>query len=367
MKILHLLAGGNIGGIEILMKDYAKYSKHENHFMMLWGKDGAATKLIRDTGSIVIELQLNSMKALKGFKVVERYCIENGIDTVIVHHAAPLSHLYLMWVKYRFSHIKTVAYAHGNAVDMRRDKDRRGLKIRSFVLAKSLEKADCVVAISNSVANSLVDIFGTRKEKIKVIYNGTDLKIYNNIKKTEQNAEIQIIYVGRLIKDKGVQLTLQALKQIKTDRNWHFCVVGDGSYRTELEKMCENFDLNRKVTFLGERLNIPQLLAEADIFVHMPFGEEGFGITIVEAMATGLVCVCGAVGGIPEIIEDGVNGYLVPKHDVEALVAKLEYLIDNIDECKIRSDVTRTAVNKFGLDVFVDSLDKLVEGYLTKN
>lgn len=352
------MAGGNIGGIEILMKDYAKYSCHENHFMMIWGNHGSATELIKKQHCKVTELNTTGRKSLDNFKIIEQYCKKYRIEAVIAHHAAPLAHLYLMYIKRRIPQIITVAYAHGNAADMCRANEKHGLFLRKWILSRSLKRADLVVAISKSVSESLIEWFCTPEERIKVIYNGTDLSVHKDIFPAARDAVVRLIFVGRLIEMKGVQLTLKALAQMKTKCTWHFNVVGDGVYREPLEKLCRELGLQDQVTFLGERLDVPRLLADADIFVHMPYWEEGFGITIIEAMAAGLICVCGDGGAIPEIITDGQNGFLVKKHDVNALAERLE---TEIKECRDQNRIRLCAKNRaeeFSAEAFAEQLDK---------
>jgi len=362
MKILHLMAGGNVGGIEILMKDFAGFSRHENHYMMIWGSDGATTQLLRQRNCPVTELKTTAKTSLKQFRIIENYCREQKIDLAIAHHAAPLAHLFLRHLKRKCPWLKTVAYAHGNAVNMARENEKRGLWLRKWVLARSLKRADLVVAISRSVAESLTGYFGTPKEKIRVIYNGTDLSAHAQQKPRPKERAVKLIYVGRLIELKGVQLTLRALAALKTDRPWCFQIVGDGPYRQELERQSRELGIAEQVHFLGERLDVPQLLADADLFVHMPVWEEGFGITIIEAMAAGKVCVCGDSGAISEIITHGVDGFLVPKQDVAALAGCLQAQFDQEQNWEMIGKAAKERAKAFSVEIFVRELDEACSG-----
>ena len=366
MKVLHLLAGGDVGGIETLMRDYAKYSKHENHFIMLWGRDGKATTVIRAEGCPVVELQLKKGQELKGFRYIRKYCIKNHLDAVIAHHAAPLAHLYLLGLKYLMKNIKTIAYAHGAAEDMFRINDKKGLWLRKKILTLSLKRADAVVAISNFVGKSLIDCFDTPVGKIHVIYNGTPLPEYQAPKVDKKRGKFKIVYVGRLIKEKGVQLTLEALSKLKTDKEWSFYVIGDGPYRKQLEETSKNLGIDEKVIFMGSRSDVPQQLEEADIFIHFPVWREGFGITIIEAMAAGLVCICGNVGAIPEIITDGDNGYLIEYLNRDVLADVLADVLDKYDTSemgRIRKNAVERA-KQFSIESYTEKFEKVV-GYYT--
>ena len=95
------------------------------------------------------------------------------------------------------------------------------------------------------------------------------------------------------------------------EKDFEFQIIGDGPYKTKLESLVKEQHLENKVVFLGTRYDVSQLLEKADIFVHVPIIEEGFGITIVEAMASGKLCICSNSGAISEIIENDGNGFLV--------------------------------------------------------
>lgn len=371
MNVLHLLAGGDIGGIETLMSNYARYSENRNHFIMLWGENGSATNQIRSEGSPVIELKLHRGKELSSFKFVKDYCKENKIDVAIVHHAAPLAHLYLIGIKRMYPNIKIVTYAHGAAEDMSRKEKKQGLWLRKKILSKSLQKADAVVAISDCVKKSLVDYFGTPIDNIHIIFNGTPLSIYQNLCGHIDSNTIRLIYVGRLIEQKGVQLTLKALSKMKTNKKWKFVIIGDGSYRQELETMSKDLGLETYVEFLGKRTDIPQQLNNADIFVHFPLWREGFGITIIEAMAVGLVCICANVGAIPEIVTDGINGFLVEYRDTDALADALADALERYNTSEVRRIKlsAKERAKNFSIEKFVRQLDELISslGNFEKN
>ena len=282
--------------------------------------------------------------------------MEEKPDVVIAHHADPYLHFFLMMFKKSFPSIRTVAYAHGNAENMcYAHKSRRNF-FKKNIIKQSMNSADIVIAISKSVKSSLTKYFGTSPEHITVIYNGVDINKYTCTYKTFSN-HVKLIYVGRLIKEKGVQVTLKALALLSPNFNYEFTVVGDGIYKTELEKLCSSLGLNDKVTFVGDRHNISELLSRANIFIHMPIWEEGFGITVVEALANGLICITNDRGALPEIITDGKDGYIVPKDDYYALAEKIKEIIykGNITDMQHNA---RNRANDFSIKNFADKLDK---------
>ena len=171
-----------------------------------------------------------------------------------------------------------------------------------------------------------------------------------------------MIYVGRLEKVKGVQNILKGLE--KADKKFHLSIVGDGEYTNELKRLSHKLLLDDNVDFLGRRDDIPELLSKADVFVHLPEWEEGFGIAVVEAMASGLICICGNVGALPEIIEDGVNGYLVEKSNYSLFWEKVNDYLQNSNGSA--SDMYLNALCKafcFSIEKYAYYLDQIEVGF----
>lgn len=362
MKIMHLLAAGGTGGIETLCKNYAKYSAHDNTFVIVWGKDGATYLEMRKNGADVIQLNASKKRPLQTLKRIDAIRRERKIDAVVVHHAAPLSYLYLALVKKKAgNHIRTITYAHGNAVDMYHIHDRRGRFLRKNALKYTLRNTDQIVAISQSVKESLVKYLNAPEKKICVVYNGVDTKRFNIADLHPFSYPRRLIYVGRLVREKGVQITLKALAGLPEKLEWRFLIIGDGSFRKELEHLTAELNLQGKVQFLGTRSDISRLLEKADIFIHMPIWEEGFGIAVVEAMAAGVLCICADSGAVPEIIRDGENGILIHDNNQAELQDCLEKVIGQEEDnyYQIRKKARETS-ERYSIDAFSRTLDSVL-------
>ncbi len=357
MNVLHLLSSGGIGGIETLCKGYVENSVHHNTIVFLWGGGIIADEMIQ-MGFDVVNLQTKKKNYLAQFRRIKKLCIDKKIDVVIAHHADPFSHFCLIKIKQKLPEIKTIAYAHGNALDMARVKHKFAGKLKMKLLSASTKKANRVVAISQSVKDSLQQYFKTPENKISVVYNGVDITKFKRIEK--DYTSLRIIYVGRLIELKGVQLTLQALVQIGSI-NYHFKIVGDGPYKKDLQDMVKELGIAEKVEFLGSRRDVPELLQAANVFIHMPIWEEGFGISVIEAMASGLICICANNGAIPEIIDDNIDGYLVKKNNIIELAEKLKMvaLLKPDDISRISENAVKKA-EVFSIKNFASNLDDLV-------
>lgn len=359
--VLHLLASGDTGGIEILCRDYAVYSKHNNIFAILWSP-GIISDGMKYRGDTIIELGIQKKEYFKAIKKLCKIMYQYKVDVIIAHHASPLLHIFLMTLKFRFRSVTTITYAHGLAEVMFRVREKHGAIFRKIVLQSSLKRADCVVAVSYAVKNSLVQTFKIPESKIQVIYNGVDTERFFVRKKNVTSKTLKLIYVGRLIKDKGVQTILQALVLGRDEKDFHLSIVGDGVYREELQKLVKELGIEQKVEFLGNRNDVPELLSEANVFIHVPLLEEGFGITVIEAMACGLICICSRSGALPEIINDKVNGFLVDKGDTYGIYKCMKSICNT--ERKELESIKNEAIKKsedFSTFKFVNALDNLIE------
>ena len=358
-NILHIFIGGDIGGIEVLIKDFAIRSKHNNTIVSLWGEGSLADEM-QANGIDFINLQGSSHRIMFLVRKLVAIIDKLNIDVLVVHHASPVSHLCALIISYKKPRLKIVTYAHGNAFGMYRGDEKIGLTIRKAIMRRSLNHADRVVAISKSVKNSIIHEFNLKPEKITVIYNGIDLTRFKPAVR-KPDGKCRLIFVGRLIKFKGVQVVLEALSKIQNDCEWEYIIVGEGSYRKELEDLTHKYRLDDKVTFMGARRDVPELLSEADIFLHVSIGEEGFGISIVEAMACGKICVGSRIGAIPEIIEDNENGFLMTPGDVGELATLLEHIINSRDSWNKIQENAIAKAKDFDVTTFVNRLDELLE------
>lgn len=137
-----------------------------------------------------------------------------------------------------------------------------------------------------------------------------------------RNGSLVCVAVGKLQPEKGHDLLIEAVGRMpETDRP-SALIVGEGVERPALEAGIRRLGLESKVKLLGFRPDVPALVAEADVYV-MPSRFEGLPIALLEAMALGKAIVAAAVNGIPEAIQDGDNGLLVPREDPEALASAL--------------------------------------------
>jgi glycosyltransferase involved in cell wall biosynthesis len=139
-------------------------------------------------------------------------------------------------------------------------------------------------------------------------------------------AHFTVVTVGRLVPIKNIAILLPAIRRLRDEgvpaRLW---IVGDGPERAALEADARGLELGEAVRFWGYRGDVPAILAEADVYAHPSLGE-GSALAVGEAMGAALPVICSDVGGLPEMVEDGRSGHLVPPAALDPLVAALRRL-----------------------------------------
>jgi glycosyltransferase involved in cell wall biosynthesis len=244
-------------------------------------------------------------------------------------------------------------------------------RVKRFIYERITQKcfdvSDKVWYVSNAGRESCHRLYRVAQDKEKVIYNGVSPefleKADENRLKSDADGAYRITYIGRLVKVKGVDLLIQAVAKISREKSVFLDVVGDGEERTNLEELAKRLGIAENVQFYGRQPDVTGFLKKSDIFVYPSVWQEVFGISIVEAMAYGLPCVANNVGGIPEIIEDGKNGFLTKEptaNGLEETMRRVIWLYENggIDEV---SRCAKARAQEFSVRRTCD----LMEGELT--
>ncbi len=143
------------------------------------------------------------------------------------------------------------------------------------------------------------------------IHNGVDVGRFRPRDAERRPGPLRLVVVANLIPEKGVGVLLEAIARLR-EVEWTLDVAGDGPERGALEAGARELGIAGRVRFLGLRDDVPELLREADVAVHPARWQEALGNTVLEAMATGIPLVASRVGGIPELLADGLEGLLVP-------------------------------------------------------
>jgi len=214
------------------------------------------------------------------------------------------------------------------------------------------------IPVSKELADWLVRDVKLPKPKVNLIYNGIDLELY--IPKKHQNKKQFIVgTVGRMAAVKDQLTLIKAIEVLITEypelKNIiRLDVVGDGELYSSLQSYIEEYSLTANIKLLGTRNDVANILQSFDIFV-LPSLAEGIPLTILEAMATSLPVISTRVGGVPELIENDINGYLISPQDVNSLAIKIRHYIDRPELIKKHGNNGRLkVVGSFSLQAMTD-------------
>ncbi len=191
----------------------------------------------------------------------------------------------------------------------------------------TLRRVTSVAAVSNYVRDQVIDRFHIHARKVRTIYNGIDAERFHPPSRTPPRAgAVRVLAAGNLHPWKGMDHLFRAVASL--DRGAvHLSIAGDGQEESTLRSLARTLGLEKDVEFLGLRSDLDELLRETDIFVHPVVAQEAFGLAVAEAMASGCAVIASRIGGLPELIEDGTSGLLVPPGDENAIAAALGRLV----------------------------------------
>lgn len=249
------------------------------------------------------------------------------------------------------------------------------LKLRWFVLGKFCSR---IIAVSEKTRSHHLQSGGLDPKKVITVYNGIDISRFtetneSEITKTKQILHLPltspiIITVAVLREPKVIQYMINALPIILEQiPDIHYLVVGDGTFSPSLKDLSAELSIQDHITFAGHRTDIPDLLACCDIFV-LPTLGDALPTVLIEALAAGKPIVASNVGGVPEIIENGVNGVLVPPGDSSSLAYACLQLLKNKDQAsQMVLAGSQTVWQRFNVDAQIKQLSKIYEELITSD
>ncbi len=231
------------------------------------------------------------------------------------------------------------------------------------------------VAIAEEVADSLRRLYGI--DGFPLIPNGIQVADFRrpsidrgNWRRREGFAPTDLLFVcvGGLRLQKNPVLLLESFARgPASDPRAHLLYVGEGRLRAELERRIGALGLQGKVHLLGLRSDVPEILNAADVFV-LSSDWEGNPLSVMEAMAAGKPVVCTAVGGVPELVEDGRCGVLVPQRDAEASAKAMRYMLENPGaRTSMGRASAKRAVERFDLRAVTEAYEDLYRTTIAKS
>ncbi len=236
----------------------------------------------------------------------------------------------------------------------------------------NLEKAHLVISVSQAVAESLKDLKNT---PVEVVYNGVDLSRFNPREVTGEGVREELgidrespilLLVGRVDTTKGHDVAITALSLLKSEPSPYLLFAGEASAQEQswpgvLRGLAQELRVGERVIFLGNRHDIPRLMAASQVVLvpSLHSAKEGFGRVAIEAMAMERPVVASRTGGLPEVVSE-VTGILVPPGDAQALAEAIDGLLKSEEKRRLMGKAGRERVERFfNLDGTVEEIKRL--------
>jgi len=356
MRIVEIITKSEpVGGAQMVLFNLVSYLKKEHEIYVIVGDEGRLSKDLERIGVDCIILSslkreispLNDIKAYRGLKKI----LKELKPDIVATHSSKAGYLgRLVCSKLKISNIFTV---HGWAFTS-------GVPFMKRSIYLMLEKlvglyTDHIITVSDFDRKLGLKYKIVKSTQIETIHNGTpDFRNDNNPK---NNGQFRAVMVARFQDQKDHLTLFKALKRLK-----HLPVVvdliGDGPRQKEFEILARKWEIENKVNFLGSKDDVAPFLNGSDIFLLIS-NYEGLPLSICEAMSCALPIIASDVGGVNEMINEGGNGYLIPKGNDELLSDKLSYLISSPELVhRMGLESRKTFEEKFSIQQMVSATNK---------
>lgn len=341
IHVMQLIAALEFGGAERLAATICS-SLPKDRFVTsicgFMGKEGALVEDLRRDGIPYFYLDAAHCGKMELFRKLYRMLREQKIDILQIHGSYSLLNCFL---PAKLAGVKIVYTEHAKQTIS----DLRLARFAATYFPYGIAK---VVCVSENLRTFFLDVLGVAEKRLQVIHNGIDTERFRTERLPfPENVPTRIIgCIARLTEAKDHGNLLEAFSLlVQSFSNVRLVLVGEGEMRRVIERKISDLGLERFVEMLGNRSDIPGLLAGLDIFV-LPSKREGFPVSILEAMAAGRPVVATDVGGVCEVISSGENGLIVPPNDFKSLANALFILLDNPEKAIAMAIKGRNTVAK---------------------
>ena len=292
----------NASSVSITVKNNINFSKMKDH-ILVYGRNIQNPMFKKNY--IGLKNSKNFFKS-KNINLAEQMChkINSKQDKNVIieiHNRPYLIDIIDKLVKSK----KMVLYFHNDPLEM---KGSKNISQRKALL----KKVDYIICVSEFIKKKFMHGLNELTNKILVIHNGVDRKL-----KVIPRKKKKIIFVGRLVKEKGVHHFVKAISNVSRNfKNWEYCLIGSGYSKNTFfndysKQIITNFQQIENSKYLGSisHEEVQKIMRETSIIVVPSVWNEPFGLVIAEAMSNGIAIICSNSGGIPEII--GNNGLIL--------------------------------------------------------
>ncbi len=377
VRLLWLIDSLAVGGAESLILPFAQQLIHTRFVLTVCAlqsiEGSEIERQLRDQGIEVLHVGARKLRDRPAFERLVALVSERQIALIHAHLTYASTWAALVT---RRTGVPSVCSLHVAPFATRQQtntlRHRLATDIRDWIMRFALNRwATMVVTVSAAIQDEYVRR-GLKGDKTRVVHNGIDVAKFDRAHDTcrmflreELGISEQVplvVTVSVLRPAKGIEVLLEAIPRVPEA---HFLIVGDGPKREEWMATAERLGISTRVHWAGYRRDVASFLAGCDVLAH-PSLDDAFPTVLLESLAAGVPIVASRVGGIPEIVDEGQTGHLVPAGDAEALATAIRQLLaDRTDIDAMRSAARATAAQRFSTEAWVTRLSRVYDEVLS--
>jgi L-malate glycosyltransferase len=344
LHICHIISGDLWAGAEIMALELIRelHSDASISITAIVLTEGMLSRSFRESG---VETYVLSEKEMSFYQIYLRIraIIKNGNFNVIHSHRYKenfLAFLASLWL----NSPRLISTLHGMPEHMSSSKANIVQRLNLFFLARRFE---ATVAVSRDIHDTLIEQFGFNKENVPIIHNGISLPLPINERKN--NSKCIIGSAGRFVPIKNYPMMIEIARRCGAASKVNFELAGSGPELSKLQALIHSYGLESTFELCGHQDSMSAFYQRLDIFVNTSL-HEGIPMSILEAMSYGIPVVAPQAGGIPEIIEDGIDGFLIPPGNVDLFTEKCLLLSKDLElRKKLGSSARHKIETKFSI------------------
>ncbi len=349
IKILNIVVAKVWGGGEQYVYDTSKALAERKHkvYIAVDQSNTVLQKRFAEAGEI-FTCDLYSLGGLKSIWKLSNFVKKQKIDIVNCHSG----HAMLLCTLLKFlTGVKIVSFRH-NALPAKHDWYHKWQR----------KHTDAYICVSKLVYDlQTAGLNKEEKKKYHLVYNGIDTSKFNKYQgKFTQCEKFVIGYAGRIAENKGIDILIEAFAKLsKKYSDMYLYIAGsdDKGYLEKLQLLIKKYGLSERVKFLGQVHDMEKFYKSLNVFVLPSVVKEAFGLVLCEAMYCGVPVITTDSGAQKEIIDDGIDGFIVPKGDVGKLSFNIELIYLESDKYKnFTNNATSKIKMKFSIDTCINNL-----------
>jgi glycosyltransferase involved in cell wall biosynthesis len=328
LKVIHIVEDLKVGGLEKVIATIATGLDSKKFDVEIWclSRGGAVAEWLKQKG---VRVRIFSWRTYHNPLNIVKLAMKLRESRVKIVH----THGYYAGTFGRLAAITagiSLVFAHVHTSDFTLSMRNRIIeKVLSFFTRK-------IICISQHVKGFVESQEGIRPEKTVLVYNGTGRLFEDAANDSLVGSEklmdddFVIVSVGSLVENKGHHVLIESVRMLCSEKPpFKVLIAGDGPQRSVLQDYVDRCGLSSTVMFVGVVKDVRQVLRAADIFVLPTVHREGLSLAVLEAMQHGLPVIASRIGGVPELVDDGVTGILVTPNDPRILARAIRTLADD--------------------------------------